>query len=331
MVKPAWVLRQAADGAAHLLRCTGTAVLSLAVIAGCQGAEHPSPTPPTIRLAWPLGGVFARDWVVNNYVDLQPGPGTRDYQGGARTYDRHQGTDIDVPNFRWMDRGFPVLAAAGGVVTATHDGEFDRNTGCGFLDVLSRPNLVEVTHQDGSRTRYLHLRRGSVKRVVGERVSAGDEIGTVGSSGCSTAPHLHFEVRGPAGQIVDPFHASLWTNSPPYRVPLTLMDYVVKDGRVAGESELKDPAANASKVSRDRPLGIGLFLAGGAPRDVVEVRLEGAALPSLLAVLRDGPAHRYWFWNVPAAEHRGIRGIAIHANGSLLARHPLHADRTPEP
>ena len=41
-----------------------------------------------------------------------------------------------------MDRGFPVLAAAEGVVTATHDGEFDRNTGCGFLDVLSRPNLV---------------------------------------------------------------------------------------------------------------------------------------------------------------------------------------------
>ena len=320
-------------------RARGAVFCCLAVLAGCRdgGAPDASSLPAT-RFAWPLAGAPGRDWVVNNYVDVQPGGGARDYRGGRKTYDRHQGTDLDVPNFRWMDRGFPVLAAAAGSVTAVHDGEFDRNVACGFLDALAAPNLVEVTHRDGSRARYVHLRQGSVQVSVGQRVAAGATLGQVGSSGCSTAPHLHFEVRSITGEVLDPFLLSRWLDPPPYDVPLTLMDYVVKDGEITGEPELKDPPPNASRVAPGATLGIGLVVAGGSPGDRIEVRLEGAAAPDLLTVLGDEPPHRFRFWNVPPTDHQGIRNIAIHGNGALLARHPLvsggpepPADPGPEP
>lgn len=54
-------------------------------------------------------------------------------------------------------------------------------------------NTVIVRHPSGVETRYHHLESYSV--AAGDRVDAGDEIGRVGSSGQSTGPHLHFEVR----------------------------------------------------------------------------------------------------------------------------------------
>lgn len=261
--------------------------------------------------------------MVNNYVDRDPGPAVRDYRGGRKSYDRHQGTDLDVPNFRWMDRGFPILAAADGHVTAVHDGEFDRNVSCGFLGILKPPNLVEITHPDGTRSRYLHLRRGSVRVSLGQAVAARQPLGEVGSSGCSTAPHLHFEVRSADGVIVDPFQPNLWIDPPPYEPALTLMDFVVKDGAIVGHDELKDPPANAARIAPAGTLGVGLSLAGGFPGDRIRVRLEGAAHPELVAEIRDGPPHSYWLWNVPAPGHHGARRITIHARGRLLASHEL--------
>lgn len=256
-------------------------------------------------------------------MDRGRGSGAKDYRGGRKSYDRHQGTDLDVPNFRWMDRGFPVLAAADGQVTAVHDGEFDRNVSCGFLGILKQPNLVELTHADGTRSLYLHLRRGSVRVLVGQTVTARQPLGEIGSSGCSTAPHLHFEVRSPDGAVVDPFQPNLWIHPPPYEPGLALMDFVVKDGAITGEDELKDPPANAAEISSVGILGIGLSLAGGASGDRVTVRLEGAAHPELVAEIQDEPPHSYWFWNLPAPHHRGARRVTIHAGGHLLASHEL--------
>ena len=278
---------------------------------------------PRVRFVLPLGGVPGRDWVINNYVDRDPGAGVRDYRGGRKSYNRHQGTDWDVPNFRWMDRGFPILAAAAGRVTAVHDGEFDRNVSCGFLAVLKQANLVELTHADGTRSRYLHLRRGSVKVAVGQSVAAGEPLGEIGSSGCSTAPHLHFEVRGPDGTILDPFQPNLWTDPPPYATPLTLMDLVVRNGPIEGEDTLKDPRPNADRISPHHTLGIGLSLAGGSPGDRIEVMLEGAAQPEIVAFIPGEPPHSYPFWNVPPDRHRGARRIVVRARGKVLASHEL--------
>ena len=86
----------------------------------------------------------------------------------------HHGTDFDA------DRGSPVWAAHQGVVeTATYMKDFGR--------------VIVLNHGNGFSTLYGHLNKISVK--YGDTVSQGQRIGDVGSSGLSTGPHLHFEMR----------------------------------------------------------------------------------------------------------------------------------------
>jgi murein DD-endopeptidase MepM/ murein hydrolase activator NlpD len=60
---------------------------------------------------------------------------------------------------------------------------------------------VFLDHGDGTQTRYAHLSRIDVR--VGEGVRQGDVLGLVGSTGASTGPHVHFELRFD-GRAVDP-------------------------------------------------------------------------------------------------------------------------------
>lgn len=86
------------------------------------------------------------------------------------------------------DVGDPVFATAGGIVTwASHK--------AGYGD------LVEIEHPGGYRTRYGHSNRIDV--VVGQMVNKGQQIATVGNSGRSTGPHVHYEVLK-NGRQVDP-------------------------------------------------------------------------------------------------------------------------------
>lgn len=62
-------------------------------------------------------------------------------------------------------------------------------------------NMVEIDHGLGFRTRYAHMDKVFVTN--GDTVRSGDKIGTVGNSGRSTGPHLHYEIRV-RGQAVDP-------------------------------------------------------------------------------------------------------------------------------
>jgi murein DD-endopeptidase MepM/ murein hydrolase activator NlpD len=102
---------------------------------------------------------------------------------GARGNRFHTG--IDYPG----KVGTAVVAAASGRVTFA-----------GF-SVGGWGNLVTISHGGGTRTLYAHLSRVGVR--VGQDVTAGQRIGRIGSSGNSTGPHLHFEVRV-RGAAVDP-------------------------------------------------------------------------------------------------------------------------------
>lgn len=86
----------------------------------------------------------------------------------------HRGLDFKGPT------GSDIYAAADGVVKFV-----GRKGGYG--------NTVEIRHGNGVITRYAHMSRFNAK--VGDQVSAGDRIGAIGSTGRSTGPHLHFEVR----------------------------------------------------------------------------------------------------------------------------------------
>lgn len=117
----------------------------------------------------------------------------------------HHGLDIAAP------AGSPVRAAADGVVRYA-----GKRGGYG--------NVVILSHADGTETRYAHCKTLAVR--PGDRVEAGADIATVGSTGRSTGPHLHFEVRRD-GQPIDPATwleredsaqvASLLTESAPER------------------------------------------------------------------------------------------------------------------
>lgn len=113
---------------------------------------------------------------------LTSGFGTREHPVTGLEHE-HAGLDLAAP------AGTPVLAAAAGRV------EFAGARG-------NYGNLVIITHQDGSQTYYGHLEDIAVEE--GQMVSAGQKVATVGSSGLSTGPHLHFEVRDASGTPVNP-------------------------------------------------------------------------------------------------------------------------------
>jgi MYXO-CTERM domain-containing protein len=142
---------------------------------------------------------------VTAYRDHAAG-GLRDWHCGTNTYDGHRGTDIGIGGFAVMDAGSRwVVAAADGEATTVIDGCFDRctNAACGCGGGFG--NYVRITHADGKSTYYGHLMNGSIQVRSGQRVTCGQRIGKVGSSGNSTGPHLHFEPRYSDNTSDDPF------------------------------------------------------------------------------------------------------------------------------
>jgi len=87
----------------------------------------------------------------------------------------HEGVDFSAAY------GTPVRATADGIVARV--GREDGGYG----------NVIEVRHPNGIRTRYGHLSRFAPGLRTGERVTQGETIGYVGSTGLSTGPHLHYE------------------------------------------------------------------------------------------------------------------------------------------
>ena len=95
----------------------------------------------------------------------------------------HKG--IDIAN----NTGTPIHAARKGVVTYS-----------GWSGAYGY--LVEIAHADGESTRYAHNSRLLVKK--GQVVPRGMKISLMGSTGRSTGPHLHFEIRRNGGAAVNP-------------------------------------------------------------------------------------------------------------------------------
>ena len=125
----------------------------------------PQSTPqPAAKYQWPTEGVFTSGY-------------------GWRWGRMHKG--IDIAN----NTGTSIHAARDG--TVTHAGWMGAY---GFL--------VEIAHDDGESTRYAHNSRLMVQQ--GQWVRQGTRIALMGSTGRSTGPHLHFEIRRPGGGASNP-------------------------------------------------------------------------------------------------------------------------------
>ena len=142
----------------------------------------------TMRREFPGAASYASDSAPHTTPSIWPAAGYVSSPYGLRFNgtEFHQGIDIAA------DMGTPIVATADGVVTAA-----GWNGGYG--------NMVDVDHGGGIVTRYGHA--SAVAVTVGQQVRRGEVIAYVGSTGRSTGPHVHYEVRvngapvNPAGYL----------------------------------------------------------------------------------------------------------------------------------
>ena len=314
---------------------------ALLATAACRNPDRsPARSPPSCALSdfaiarFPLDGANGREWMINNYVDLDPAsPGVADFRGRtgarARSYDGHQGLDIDIPSFREMDSGRAVIhAVAAGVVEQVIDDQPDRNVTC-----AGRWNLVRVRHANGFAILYGHIRRGSARVRPGQRVEPGTPLAVVGSAGCSTQPHLHLEVRDCASHAVETLlHPGVWRNPPLDEPSSAVMDVVLVDGDVPSVVEVKDPAPDPTVIEPDGTLGVGLSLAarGG---DLITATLvaPGGRSSTQYLLLDDHGARRYGHWYprfaLAIGASPGRWTIEIRINGTLAATRAVTVTR----
>ena len=156
-----------ADGSDYALNSGGPADNDTAVsgdpeIDSAVLAIRNSADPNTLPTMWAHLGK------INNEFGFRRNP------FGGRAYEFHPGMDIDG------ERGDVVIAPANGtVISAGYKGGYG--------------NMVEIDHGNGLTTRYGHMSK--IDAEVGETITRGKTIGYIGSTGRSTGPHLHFEVR----------------------------------------------------------------------------------------------------------------------------------------
>lgn len=195
-----------------------------ALVASITLASRVAPAQET-RFRFPLDRCYTGCSAVSAYVDRDPTSRVREYNCTDYSYNNHQGTDFAIQGgFRAQDEGRTIVAGADGTVMSVHDGESDRCTtgSCGGGGGFG--NHVVLSHSDGKLSYYAHMRRGSILVRPGQAVRCGDAIGLVGSSGNSTGPHVHFEVRE-GTMSVDSFSGrsvcgggtSLWVSQGVYR------------------------------------------------------------------------------------------------------------------
>jgi len=160
------------------------AVMAMAM-APLPEAEGPVPyysvaEPPVTAVAEPAGPVTRKIAFVEPVkgYSINSRFGIRTLNGRTRP---HEGVDIAAP------QGTGVYSAAEGEVLRT-----------GY-DAGGYGRFIEIRHPNGMSTLYGHLSRVDV--ATGDRIGSDERIGLVGTTGRSTGPHLHFEVRRGDRQI----------------------------------------------------------------------------------------------------------------------------------
>ncbi len=271
---------------------------------------------------WPVaqapGYNYNITYSLANYVDHNTAFPNQvsDYDCGTRTYDtangyNHKGFDIISWPFWWkqMDRNQAInVAAADGQIINKNDGSFDRN--CSFNN--DTPNFVAVQHNDGSQTWYLHMKDGELtSKNIGDSVTAGEFLGVIGSSGSSTAPHLHFEVYDSTGALIDPSigacntlnNETWWIDQKPYWEPainaaITQTDF--PNFETCPNSEITNESNEFDLIDT---IFYGIYLKdqrAGTQLNLKTIRPDGTVQFDWDFNLTDNLLLSHWIWSFPA-------------------------------
>lgn len=166
---------------------------------------------------WPIGSKsvdaygFASGKPSWTTITSNFGPRTHPITGVVNSF--HTGVDIADGNAAGTTN--VIASRSGRVVYPSISDRIDCPTsnaldGCGG----GYGNYVLIDHGDGSSTLYAHLHYMTINVTAGDYVSQGEVIGKIGSSGNSTGPHLHFEVRH-NGSAVEPLNYISMSNPRP--------------------------------------------------------------------------------------------------------------------
>ena len=255
-----------------------------------------------LKFSEPLEGEVGRRWYISYYYDHDRNLGQlEDYQGKEATYNGHVGTDYSIANFRRMDRNTAkIMAVENGTVEHIDDGYRDRNNRdssmVGVCDDFMN-NKVYIRHDNGFLTIYKHLKKNSIQVKIGDRVQAGDVIGVMGSSGCSTGPHLHFEVRGCDGETYDPFKENMWLEEAEYEPETKLMDFAISHNTFKNvQSTRVPPPLNVTQMQSGTQVGWAFYWST-PKRQRVQVRFfkpNGSHGFTLNRTLGSGRMWRTW-------------------------------------
>jgi hypothetical protein len=307
----------------------------LALVAVCLLASSPSSARRGDGAAeltfYPQAGLLWRDLYPHNFVDLDSGPGVRDFACGTQTYDGHTGIDTDVRSFREMDIGVPVFAALDGRVISMQDGEFDRNFGA---TTARFDNHVVVEHATGRFTIYGHLRKG-IKLRRNDRVVAGQQIGWTASSGNSSWPHLHFTSQV-ASEVHEPFAGpcnrspSGWVEQVPIPTEAYLKDVALSAKPMSGKRDLPhDQAIRTGAFVRGTSVfysrvEIGAMPSGSGQLRIRILRPSGTPAGELTSTVvgRHGRGH-WWFTHRVRLGALGRWRVAVELDGRTLAEIPV--------
>jgi murein DD-endopeptidase MepM/ murein hydrolase activator NlpD len=246
-----------------------------------KGAEY---RPPLYPIPWALSS-HDHFYFASPIAASYPGDPEWDYRYGGVFFGPdiiHTGVDLPAP------RGTDVMAAGPGTVVWAGIGLYT-----GSIDSVKDPYglAVAIRHDFGYQgkqlyTVYAHM--DDVTVVVGQWVNAGDVVGEVGSTGTTTGPHLHFEVRLGRNNFYDTRNPELWTAPP--------QGYGVLAGRVMADygSTLKNFLVQLKNIETEKKYLVYTYASdatihsdayynenvvlGGLPAGVYELNVQYAGM-----------------------------------------------------
>jgi murein DD-endopeptidase MepM/ murein hydrolase activator NlpD len=246
---------------------------------------------------------------ITNYLDQDNTSGLLDWNCGSVTYNGHKGTDIcswPYPFLKMDSNSVDVIAAAPGTILNKVDGNFDKNC----VTNSSTPNYISILHADGSVAHYYHMKKNSLtSKSVGQSVATGEFLGIVGSSGNSTAPHLHFEVwSGSSVSTLKDSYAgtcnslnttSWWANQKPYTEPLVIHASVNSSAPVMPACPTTETPNEDTCFSSGASANFVIFIRNETPGTTVNMRIvrpNGNTFSSWTHTCTGSYLLTYWYW-----------------------------------
>jgi hypothetical protein len=311
-------------------------LLVLAFAGASLAAPAAGPTEPPVLPFYPQAGIPWNDLYFANFVDLDPGPGTLDWNCGTQTYDGHTGEDSIIRSFQEKRIGVPVFAAVDGIVIDVSDLLPDEHVARTMTPVDNHVIVSSLGRH--LRTVYGHLRKGVPVRV-GQRVVAGQQIGWTASSGHSTGPHLHFTMKLDL-DVYEPFAGpcrpgkSYWRSQPALPTAPYVRDFTFSRKPFGGRRD--PPWDEALRTGTFAPglrdvyfrAEFGFF--GGGPMRVTFVRPDGSvALDAVRATRLQDYRATFARWHERLdLDRTGTWRLRLSSGGQQLADAPFRVSTT---